>query len=164
MKNQYLRKAVTLFFIALVLIFIDQYTKYIAHYSVEYKYKEMLGGHFLLSYTENRGAMLSLGANMEGKWYTVLFQIVPIFVLLYLAYYIMKDLMKISWFESLAYTFLVAGGASNLYDRISRDRAVIDFMVLKWGEISTGIFNFADVWISIAFIMLILGTLKKSKG
>ncbi len=163
MKNQYLRKASLLILVALVLIFIDQYTKFIAHYNIQYKYKEMLGGHFLLNYTENRGAMLSLGANMEGKWYTVLFQIVPIFVLMYLAYFIIKNLLKITWFESLAYTFLVAGGASNLYDRISRDRAVIDFMVLKWGEVSTGIFNFADVWISIAFIMLILGIFKKKQ-
>lgn len=163
MKNDYLRKLGLLLLITALLIFIDQYTKYTAHYRIDLKYREFLGGHFLLQYTENRGAMLSLGADMEGKWYTVIFQVIPVLVLFYLAYYILKNLLKISWFESLAYTFLLAGGISNIYDRVSNNRSVIDFMVIKLGGLSTGIFNFADVWISIAFGMLIVGIFKQKE-
>ena len=66
-------------------------------------------------------------------------------------------LIKSSQFDQISVVSLaliLGGGISNLWDRLTNDGWVIDFMNLGIGMIRTGIFNFADL-----FIMLGVGIL-----
>jgi signal peptidase II len=47
----------------------------------------------------------------------------------------------------IALSFVLAGGGSNLFDRLSNDGRVVDFVILGAGGFRTGIFNLADVCI-----------------
>jgi signal peptidase II len=46
------------------------------------------------------------------------------------------------------------GGIGNLLDRVFYDGRVIDFMNLGIGRLRTGIFNVADVYITIGILLL----------
>lgn len=53
---------------------------------------------------------------------------------------------------------MLSGGLGNLLDRIMNDGRVIDFMNLGIGPLRTGIFNVADVCITIGVVLLIFQT------
>lgn len=61
--------------------------------------------------------------------------------------------------EKLGYIFLLGGAAGNLIDRI-KNKCVTDFIYVK--KLKTTIFNFADVFIALgAIIILLVNFLKK---
>jgi signal peptidase II len=49
----------------------------------------------------------------------------------------------------------LAGGASNLIDRLIYDGYVLDFLNVGVGSVRTGIFNVADAFIMAGVILLI---------
>jgi signal peptidase II len=51
---------------------------------------------------------------------------------------------------------VAAGGASNLIDRLARG-TVTDFMNVGIGPLRTGIFNLADVAITLGAVLVVLG-------
>ncbi len=56
----------------------------------------------------------------------------------------------------VALSMILSGGASNLYDRILNNGAVIDFLNIGLGSIRTGVFNIADIVIVVGVLMFIL--------
>ena len=46
------------------------------------------------------------------------------------------------------FAFIFSGGIGNIIDRIMFDRHVVDFMNLGVNNLRTGIFNFADVYVT----------------
>ena len=65
----------------------------------------------------------------------------------------LSRLSKISW------TLLLGGGIANYIDRLI-DNKVTDYIILYYDEFYfPGIFNVADVFISVAFIFLVIDTL-----
>jgi signal peptidase II len=58
--------------------------------------------------------------------------------------------------RTLACALLLGGAIGNLIDRVRFDGLVIDFMNLGIGPLRTGIFNVADVAISVGAVLLIL--------
>jgi signal peptidase II len=57
----------------------------------------------------------------------------------------------------------VAGGASNLLDRLAFGR-VIDFINVGLGSVRTGIFNVADMAIMLGAAVVVLGGLQESSS
>ena len=55
-----------------------------------------------------------------------------------------------------ACALLLAGALGNLIDRVQHDGLVIDFMNLGLGPVRSGIFNVADVAISVGAVALAL--------
>ncbi|MFD1879315.1 signal peptidase II [Vibrio chagasii] len=54
---------------------------------------------------------------------------------------------------------ILSGGASNLYDRVINNGAVVDFLNIGFGSFRTGIFNIADIAIVVgALLLLLLGS------
>jgi signal peptidase II len=51
---------------------------------------------------------------------------------------------------------MLAGGLGNIIDRLRFDRHVTDFMNLGIGSVRTGIFNFADLYVTFAAIGFLL--------
>lgn len=113
-----------------------------------------LNDMFRLVYVENSGAFLSLGAHWPGFFQLLLLKILPVFFLLILAWFLFRATQTRSR-GVLAFTLILSGGIGNIWDRIMNDGRVIDFMNIGIGALRTGIFNFADVFITIGFFLLL---------
>ena len=54
------------------------------------------------------------------------------------------------------FALIISGGLGNIIDRIQFDRHVTDFMNIGFRNFRSGIFNFADVYITIGVIGFLL--------
>ncbi|MGV3686638.1 MAG: signal peptidase II [Daejeonella sp.] len=133
----------------------DQVTKNIARNKIDYYETISVVDNFLtLTKVENRGAFLSLGSTMPALVKILILNILPLSVLLWGLYLLMKK----STMSTLLITgicFVIGGGAGNLYDRF-RFGSVTDFLHLNFGLFQTGIFNMADVSIMTGAGMILM--------
>lgn len=147
--------------IVLLVVILDRVSKELAIHYLKYEpAKNYLGGFFRLTYAENTGAFLSLGANSKGwlKYITLYF--FPLVLLGGLFVYILLDKAE-SLIPTISMSMVLGGGLSNIVDRLSVGK-VTDFMVMSIGGLHTGVFNVADVFIMLGlFLMLFLGMNKK---
>jgi signal peptidase II len=111
-----------------------------------------------LTYTENHGAFLGLGASWTEpvRWwvFTIASSLLVLGALVCAVRQVAQS--RREWKPALALGLVAAGGIGNLIDRVVRDGAVIDFMNLGIGTLRTGIFNVADVQIMLGFGLLLL--------
>jgi len=157
------RKAVKIFlilFIIGIIIFWDQESKAQAREHLKGQPEQTyLNGSFKLTYAENTGAFLSLGAN-ESQWIkNWSLKILPSVLLCGLLAYIFFS-EALSLIQVAAYSLLIGGGGSNIFDRLTSGR-VTDFLNMGIGSLRSGIFNFADVAILFGFILLLSTLFKK---
>lgn len=115
---------------------------------------------FVLYYAENTGAAMGLGDTLSQPVSFWLLGILPLAFLILLSIYIIKKVNQISGLLLIGLTFVFAGGIGNIIDRLMYDRHVTDFMIMGIGKMHTGIFNFADVYISTGAIILLIYILK----
>lgn len=102
---------------------------------------------FSLTYHENTGAMLSLGAGLPDNLRFIIFTFLVGLVLVGgFIYILLKPMHKYSFTVGL---LILAGGFGNLYDRAINNGRVVDFMLLQIGPLKTGIFNVADIAIMV---------------
>jgi len=125
----------------------DRVTKHIAATTLSgTESRSFFADTIRLEYIENAGAFLSLGAGWPVAVRTALFGIGNGALLLALT----VVAMRLRWPRPalLGLALFVAGGASNLVDRITYGK-VIDFMNVGLGPLRTGIFNVADMAIML---------------
>jgi len=115
----------------------------------------LLGDTLRLRYTENPGAFLSLGAQIPEFWRFALLTLLVGACLAGLLIYLLRD-NRIDRTATLALSLILGGGIGNLIDRIVHQGRVIDFLNLGIGPVRTGIFNVADVAISLGAVGLVL--------
>lgn len=72
------------------------------------------------------------------------------FILCGVCYYLYLNYLKISSIQKIAWTLILAGGVSNIVERIFLG------YVVDWIYIYTGIFNLADIYIILGVILLLL--------
>ncbi len=151
-----MKKILVLFILLFVCIGCDQSTKYTAKHFLEGKETLSYMGDLLrLSYTENTGAFLGLGAGMpENMRHAVFVILVSIFLLGFMLFVIRSK--KLSPFTVASSALIIGGGLSNLIDRIINQGAVIDFMDIGVGSLRTGIFNVADVAIMVGMFIFVV--------
>ncbi len=113
-----------------------------------------------IQYTENTGAMLSLGANLPGQLRIFLFVIFVGVVLTTTVVFIIKA-HDLSLAQLAGLLLIVSGGIGNLIDRLINHGAAIDFMNIGIGPLRTGVFNFADIFIMAGVFVFMLASLKK---
>lgn len=58
---------------------------------------------------------------------------------------------------------ILSGGLGNLIDRVFNEGNVIDFIRVRLPLIENGIFNIADFYVTVGFIILLLSLLTKQK-
>ena len=63
----------------------------------------------------------------------------------------------------VAWSLVLSGGLGNLVDRIINDGRVIDFMNIGIGSLRTGIFNVADVYITVGVVVLVFQALQRPR-
>ncbi len=141
----------------------DQVTKKLARHGLaNSKPITFLHDLFRLQYTENPGAFLSLGA---GSPQNVKFWVFIYFVGVFLAGMLIYLLASTdnSKARMISLALVVGGGIGNLIDRIFNEGRVIDFMNMGIGPLRTGIFNVADIAISLGAVLLCVIYFKASK-
>ncbi|MCP4540350.1 MAG: signal peptidase II [Chloroflexi bacterium] len=134
----------------------DQVTKAIARNNLSTAQPiYLMGDLFRFQYMENTGAFLGLGAELPGA---VRFWALIVFVgitLLGMLLFVWKS-QEISPRGTVGALLVIGGGFGNLWDRVFRDGAVVDFMNVGIGKVRTGVFNLADLAIMIGAGMVLV--------
>ncbi len=110
---------------------------------------------FRLVYVENTGAAMSLGDGLSKNTSFWLLSVLPLALLVGMSVYVIKQTDRINWPKLIAFALIISGGLGNIIDRILFDRHVTDFMNIGINSLRTGIFNFADVFITAGVIILL---------
>ncbi|HYU35741.1 MAG TPA: signal peptidase II [Thermoanaerobaculia bacterium] len=114
---------------------------------------EFLNGAVRVQYAENTGAFLSLGADLPEKARFLLFVgLVGPILITGLAFAFKSHRMTLT--QKMGLILAVGGGIGNLIDRITHG-AVVDFVSLGIGPLRTGIFNLADVAITVGLLLFL---------
>ena len=136
-------------FLFLILLIIDQYSKFIIHNTLYVGDTiPIIDNFFNLTYVQNRGVAFGL---FQGKIDIV--SILALIAIGLILFYFCKNFKKISFLERIAYTMIFSGAVGNMIDRLFRG-FVVD--MLDFRGIWSFIFNFADVWINIGVILIII--------
>jgi len=154
MKNKILKIAL---FISILTIGIgcDQTTKEIAREQLAYQAPtSYLKGIFILTYYENSGAFLGLGEQLSPVIKLFVLMLLPLFFLFSISFHVLQS--KYSTLYFTGFCLLIAGGIGNLVDRFS-DGFVVDFMHIRLLDgLKTGVFNFADVYITFGIFLIFM--------
>lgn len=136
----------------------DRVTKHMATASLAgAPTQSFLADTFRLTYAENPGGFLSLGAGMSAPLRTAVFSVVTAVVLLAMAFWAWRNRSR-TW-HTAAVALFIAGGTSNWFDRLS-DGLVVDFMNVGIGWLRTGIFNVADVAIMVGAALFVIAEMR----
>ena len=142
------------FVIAVILIGLDQLTKYLATvHLAPAGVHPLLPGIMELRYVRNDGAAFSLLAN--ASWGRMFLIVVTAVALVGLAVWFIK--MKPSaWWERCTFILIFSGGLGNWIDRVLHG-SVVDFFATTFMDFA--IFNVADCFVCIGaalFVLLVL--------
>jgi signal peptidase II len=135
----------------LITLIIDQIIKYIvvaSNCSIS-----IIPNIFNLMYVKNTGGVYGIFQNSN-----LIFTIISIIVLIILFIY-SKNITKDNKLKQVLWQLILAGGASNLIDRIFRG-FVVDFVQM----LGFGVFNLADACIVISAIIIIFLELKEIRS
>lgn len=127
------------------LIVIDQMIKLVISMNLNNMSINVINNILKFTYCENRGVAFSLG---NGN--IPFFIILNIVIILIMIYYYEKNKKDANIIERIFYMLILAGGTSNLLDRIIRG-FVIDFIDVN-DLFRFAVFNVADIMIVIGVI------------
>ncbi len=137
----------TIIVISLVII-IDQCTKYMVRINFEQgETLPIISDILHLTYVRNLGAAFSMFENIK-----VVTIIIPLFILLIAITALFFFYKRISRFSRVSISLIIAGGMSNLIDRIILGYVtdMIDFRIFP-------VFNIADISVCVGCMLLIVG-------
>lgn len=141
-------KRVSVYLWVIVLVLVDQVAKLGVTNNMKDKSITIIKGILSFTYCENKGVAFSF-----GNGHVSLFIVVNLIIIVGLTVYYEKNKSEFKGVISkIFFTMVIAGGVSNLIDRIVRG-FVIDFIDV--GELfNFAIFNVADVFIVVGIIGL----------
>ena len=143
----------------LILVVLDQMSKWLAY--------ETLGGignsvdinaFFSLTFAHNYGAAFSLLAD-SGGWQRYFLSGVSIIASIAITVWIFKTPLKRK-FKLISLTLILSGAIGNLIDRVTNG-FVVDFIDFHYQNFYWPIFNFADIFITVGVILLLIVDWKK---
>jgi signal peptidase II len=142
----------------------DQVTKDIARRELsDGEPMSLLYGLVRLTYTENPGVFMGLGADMDAvvrlSVYIASSVAVAVSVIL-LCFYA----GRLGRMRSFGLLLLLSGATGNLVDRFVNQGRVIDFMVLGIGQVHTAVFNLADVLITLGVVLIVVYSRRQGWG
>ena len=131
------------------LIGCDQATKSIATTTLkDSPAKSYLHDTVRLDYALNSGGFLSLGRNLSPAVRRSIFVGFNSVLLMGVAGFLLFGRrLRLSAFVCLV--LILAGGLGNLIDRVTNDGLVTDFINIGLGPVRTGIFNVADIAVTV---------------
>ncbi len=147
--------------IALAVVILDQWTKYLVSSSLSYGQRVNVTPFFDLIYTVNPGAAFSFLAG-AGGWQRWFFTIVAVVVSVVLVIWILRLPAKARWMP-ITLSLILGGAIGNVLDRV-RLGHVEDFLLFYWGSWSFPAFNVADMAITVGAVMLLIDAFILSRG
>ncbi len=155
--NKSFIKYLVFVFISVILIAVDQITKKMALKHLYNNKPYVIVDNVLeLTYVENRGAAFGILQNRQELFYIL--TIVVLLVICYLLYRI--DDIKNNLLYYIVLILIFSGAIGNFIDRL-RNKYVIDFIYFK--PINFPVFNFADIYITIACFLMIIYLIFENK-
>ncbi|PNQ73948.1 signal peptidase II [Hanstruepera neustonica] len=153
-------------FIVLLIVFniaIDQISKIIVRAKITpFSETPIIGDYFTLHNVENTGAFLGMGSDLNPTLRLILLLLLPIVVLGYVLYYIIKN-KTLDRFSLVGFCCIIGGGVANVYDRIVH-KSVTDFFHIDLGGVfKTGIFNIADMSVMLGMGLLLYSSFANTK-
>lgn len=144
--------------IALVLLLLDQATKYLVRSRLLLGQTIEVLPFFQITYITNTGVAFGLfqGANVFFIFFSII--ILVIFFLWY-----RKNYQQLTKLQQLCIFTIGSGAIGNLLDRIVQGR-VIDFLELHLSNYYWPAFNVADSCITVGGVVLFLSFLRKDKN
>ena len=127
--------------ITICLIIIDQISKVV----IQYRYENPIGNFIGIELVQNMG--MAFGLN-SGNTKNI---ILTSYIIVIIINFVKNQKDRIDTETAVAISMILAGGISNLLDRIIRG-GVIDFIKIKY----FAIFNIADCYIVLGWILLII--------
>ena len=146
-------KKLILFFIFILL---DLISKSVVKNNLVLNEAIELNKFFDLVYVQNYGVSFGLLSGTVPYWFLILLGLFVILLILYLMFISNKNLEKLSYF------IIIIGAISNILDR-ALNTFVVDFILLHYKNYYWPAFNFADIYITIGIIMLIISFFIKSE-
>ncbi len=133
------------FLFSLLIVILDQFTKYTAAKLLMHKKPFVIVKDFIqFHYVENRGA--AFGILQDKK---IFFVIITLIVIIGTSYYLINNYYDLHLWTRIGIAFLIAGAIGNLIDRI-RLGYVIDFISVRLiNAFDFPVFNIADISIVI---------------
>ena len=158
------KRVIVIILVSLACAGCDQGTKLLAsNYLPKNETFSYLYDTVRIVYTENTGAFLGLGELLPENTRFILFTVLVGFFLASLFIYLTYN-SKLNLLSVTGLSLILGGGASNLYDRITNEGAVIDFLNIGVGAIRTGIFNVADMAIMLGAVLVMFSHSKHNSG
>ena len=137
--------------LVILLIVIDQISKFYIVENIGKQIKNIIPNVLNFTYVENRGGAFGIGQNS-----TMMFVLVNIIILGIIIRFMIIQKDRIDRKTQIILTMILAGGISNLIDRIARG-FVLDFIDFS-PIISFPVFNIADILIVIGWVSLAIVT------
>ena len=137
------------FLILLILISLDLITKFYVSSYLLINQSIKINKFFDIIYVQNFGVSFGLFANIIPYWLLVIIAILVVLLIFYLMVTSSKN------FEKISYFIIIIGAASNIVDR-AINGYVIDFISLHYNNFYWPAFNFADIYITVGIIMLMI--------
>lgn len=149
--------------LVVVLVGLDQLTKYFADTQLPYGQPQEIFSWFNLTLAYNRGAAFSFLSEASGwqRWFFTAVAVIAIVVIL--AW--LRKLKPHEWLIGLSLTLILSGAIGNLIDRVMFGY-VIDFIQWHYQDWYWPAFNIADSAITVGAVLLVAQSLfsKQEKG
>ena len=160
----FLKKSILIVVVLVSCVGCDQATKSIAVAVLpEAQAFSYLGDTVRLQLAHNRGAFLSMGASLPEAWRQGIFTMGTGFLLLCVLAFAFMPKPGHHPLVVLATALVVAGGTGNLVDRVAHHGSVVDFINIGIGPVRTGIFNIADVAITVGALIFLSTALHRPR-
>ena len=153
-----LKKNLIIFYITLITFFVDRFSKYYILKIFTEKVDYIPVTSFLnFNLVFNKGIAFGLFSFNEQFYYNIISLIIILstLIVLILAF-------KSKGVEKISFSLIFGGSLGNIFDRLYYS-SVIDFIDLHINNFHWFIFNFADIFISLGVIILIILEIFKKK-
>ena len=140
--------------ISLVIMLLDQLTKYIARDNLAlYESRSVITNFWNWTLAYNKGAAFSFLSNNDGNWPKIFFGLIALIVSIWIINYILNK--TFSLLSGVALSFILGGAIGNLVDRIVHGH-VTDFIDWYYKSHHWPAFNLADSFICVGVVLLII--------
>lgn len=134
--------------LSLILVFLDQLTKYIVVQKIPVNDSiVVIPGFFSFSHVRNTGAAFGLFA--DQRWVFMLFTTVVLIVAVVL---LLSGKVKNHW-GIVSLSMIIGGGIGNMIDRVLWGE-VIDFFAFNFWGYQFAVFNVADIFVCVGTFIL----------
>ncbi len=147
--------------LAVVVVILDQLTKYIASTSLELHQSVAVMPMFNWTLMHNPGAAFSFLAN-EGGWQRWFFAVIAVAVSAVIVLWI-KRLQQHEKWQAVALALILGGAIGNVIDRIWLGY-VVDFIDVYYEHMHWPAFNIADSAITIGVVLIIIDSIREYRA